>query len=372
MNPPTSPADPVHGPLPHLPTDRRAILAGIGGLAAGAVFASRAHAGPLNPPPGPIAPTPGPEPRIAINATNTPGDANSVFRITQPGSYYLTSNITGVAALHGIEIASSGVTLDLMGFALIGVPGSANGINMNSFRDTVVIRNGHVFDWSGSGLRTRIDNGAIEGVHCYSNTGWGFDNTGSFSFRFSGCSALGNGSDIAPTGGFRVGDATSLTDCQARNNAGAGFVLEGASSISGCLAAGNADVGILAVSNGLIIDCTTSNNERGGIEVGSNSLVRGNLCSANGFAVSGFGMRITGVDSRVEENNCVSNRIGIECTGIGNFIARNTCSGSSQLNWSIAAGNKCLVVNGVDSGAISGNSGGVSPGSTDPSANYTY
>jgi hypothetical protein len=72
-------------PTPNLPTDRRALLAGIGGLAAGAFIAGKANAGPLSPPAGPIAPTPGPEPRIAINAVNTPGDANSLYKITQPG-----------------------------------------------------------------------------------------------------------------------------------------------------------------------------------------------------------------------------------------------------------------------------------------------
>ena len=57
------------------------------------------------------------EPRIAINTASTPGDADSVFRITQPGSYYLTGNTSGVAAKHGIEIDASDVTLDLMGRA---------------------------------------------------------------------------------------------------------------------------------------------------------------------------------------------------------------------------------------------------------------
>ena len=75
--------------------------------------------GPLTPPGAP-APTMKTldqiEPRIAINATNTPGDASSLFRIAQPGSYYLTGNITGVAGKDGIEIASSNVTIDLMGF----------------------------------------------------------------------------------------------------------------------------------------------------------------------------------------------------------------------------------------------------------------
>ena len=48
------------------------------------------------PPAGPVASTPGPEPRTAVNAASTPGDADSLYRITQPGSYYLTENLAGV------------------------------------------------------------------------------------------------------------------------------------------------------------------------------------------------------------------------------------------------------------------------------------
>jgi hypothetical protein len=64
-------------------------------LAASAILT----AGPLGPPAGPVASSyktlTEVEPRTAINAANTPGDATSLFKITQPGSYYLTGNITG-------------------------------------------------------------------------------------------------------------------------------------------------------------------------------------------------------------------------------------------------------------------------------------
>ncbi|MBN8616615.1 MAG: hypothetical protein J0L92_38875, partial [Deltaproteobacteria bacterium] len=64
------------------------------------------------------------EPRTAINSTNTPGDANSVYRISQPGSYYLTGNVQGALGKSGIQITSSNVTLDLNGFSLEGVAGA--------------------------------------------------------------------------------------------------------------------------------------------------------------------------------------------------------------------------------------------------------
>jgi len=84
------------------------VLGAVASLA-GLFIAYSAWAGPLDPPAGPVTSTyktlTEVEPRTAINTTNTPGDADSLFKITQPGSYYLTGNITGVAAKHGIEIA---------------------------------------------------------------------------------------------------------------------------------------------------------------------------------------------------------------------------------------------------------------------------
>src|SRR5712692_225180 len=60
------------------------------------------------------------EPRTPISALP--------FPIVSPGSYYLTTNLTGIAGTNGITIAASDVTLDLSGFALGGVIGSQAGI----------------------------------------------------------------------------------------------------------------------------------------------------------------------------------------------------------------------------------------------------
>src|SRR5437870_4522683 len=75
------------------------------------------HAGDLNPPPGPVTPTMKTltevEPRTAISAVNTPGDGDSLFKITQAGSYYLIGNAQGAAGKTGIEVTASHVTIDL-------------------------------------------------------------------------------------------------------------------------------------------------------------------------------------------------------------------------------------------------------------------
>src|ERR1700733_12219713 len=55
------------------------------------------------------------------------------YTITEPGSYYVTTNLTGVSGSDGITIiflpVIENVTVDLNGFTLTGVPGSHNGIH---------------------------------------------------------------------------------------------------------------------------------------------------------------------------------------------------------------------------------------------------
>src|SRR5688572_7177275 len=84
-------------------------------------------------PPGPPAPSMKTlaqiEPRTAISALP--------FTINQSGSYYLTTNLTGVSGQSGITVAAHNVTVDLGGFELAGVPNSASEIGRASCRERV-------------------------------------------------------------------------------------------------------------------------------------------------------------------------------------------------------------------------------------------
>jgi hypothetical protein len=390
---------------------------------------SPGFAGPLDPPGAPAS-TPGPEPRIALNAQNTPGDAESVFRITLPGSYYLTSDLIGESGRHGIKIAASDVAIDLMGYSVRGVAGSIDGIRTEGLRDNLSIRNGTVRSWGltginltagGAGFTSHIDkvrivhNGTI-GMRTnqdalVTDTLAEFNGTSGINLSLSGmvvnCVSNNNGST-----GISTGLAASIVDSVAYSNGGTGIIASIGSSVRNCVTYSNSGSGIATGSASSVVNCTVYSNEINGITVGgrcsvidcvselnaligittgSGALVRGSLAADNGShgitlgadcearnnkcvgngTGSGAGINTIAIGSRIEGNDCSENDIGIRVTAAGNFIAANTCS-SNGTNWEIAAGNKCLVVSAANAPAINGDSGGASPGSNSAWANYTY
>jgi parallel beta-helix repeat protein len=339
------------------------------------------HAGPLDPPVGPIAPTAKPlsevEPRIAINAANTPGDADSLFKITTPGSYYLTGNITGVANKHGIEIAASGVTVDLSGFAMNGVSGTLSGIVFgDSDAGEAAIRNGTVTGWALSGVDLRQgSNGGcvVESIRSVRNAVHGIavanrsavrgcvtnDNTTTGIIAGEHCSI----SDCVATLGFNgisVAAGSTLDSCIAADNGRDGFVVtgtEGGLTFVNCGASRNVRHGFqIAPANGCtLVACTAFRNGGDGFSVNSGSSIKD--CNAhenkqNGFHV-GSGCTIIHCSARLNdldgilasgsclilENSCIGNGqstdagvtgAGIHTVGTDNRIEGNNCDSSDR------------------------------------------
>lgn len=116
--------------------DRRVLLAGIGGVVAGTMFAGRAKAGVLEPPGAP-APTGQTTDQLANRASRTPqgcanpcipvsslsGSSSSTVVIDTPGSYMLTEPLFAIPGGNGIEITASDVELDFCGFPVVGSSG---------------------------------------------------------------------------------------------------------------------------------------------------------------------------------------------------------------------------------------------------------
>lgn len=191
--------------------------------------------GPIQPPAGPVSPTEKPlgelEPRVAIGAANTPGDADSEFIISQSGSYYLTQSVSTTKE-NAILVTAERVTIDLNGFSLNGGAVADNGVAIEA--SNVTVRNG------------AIDSFRREGV-----CGTGFRMTRVEDLRVTNVI-------------FMAGQLTG----------GRGIVVGESSSVRRCIVEDNGVVGISVQTGSSVVDCVANNNGSTGIEV-RNSLVRG-------------------------------------------------------------------------------------------------
>jgi hypothetical protein len=353
-------------------------------------------AGPLNPPSGAVSATNKTlsevEPRIAINATNTPGNATSLFRITQPGSYYLAGNIQGVTGKHGIAIEASGVTLDLNGFELLGVAGMGafDGVSATAGGlSNITVRNGSVRNWGDEG----VDLGTVAATNCTvinvrarGNAGNGISSA--IEGQVTGCSVTGNGifgivagvssavhnclASENGSSGVSCGGSAVVSNCVAYFNAGSGISVGSGSTVHGCSVMNNGSSGINASTGVNVQSCSTRANTLDGIVAGNQCLIVANVCNLNGNGGDGAGIHVTGSGNRIESNHVNGGDRGIDVDGTLNTIIKNTCGGAT-VNWNIAVGNYCHIFAPTPTAAaIAGDTGGSAPGTTNPNVNFTY
>ena len=81
------------------------------------------------------------------------------YTISTPGFYFITKDLSCPAGTNGITITTSNVTLDLMGFALIGAGEGGDGYHGIHFADATgsrnnEVRNGTIRDFDGQGIRS--------------------------------------------------------------------------------------------------------------------------------------------------------------------------------------------------------------------------
>lgn len=380
-----------------------------------AALTTLAAAGPLTPPPGPVSSTGKTtteiEPRIAINQTNTPGDADDLFVITSAGSYYLTGNVLGQANRNGIRVLANNVTIDLNGFSMQGNNNSLSGIIAQTGYG-LTVKNGNINNWQGNGgiFAGSPDASIYQNLVLESNAGVGLragDNV-----LVSNVTASRNGS-----GGIQIGLGGSITNSAARNNTGNGFIASVNSIANNCTASENTGRGFSFNTNATITECAASDNGDDGFIVLNGSLVQncnayqngddgifasgvsvrvegcnvminagdGIVMNADGSIVNntvGFhdangnaGVRIVGSDVLVEGNKFHENGTAIRSTstGGGNLIISNRFGGNNA-NFDLAGVNRLGTVQVADSNAaFTGQGigqGGV--GFTSPYANIIY
>lgn len=355
------------------------------------------------------------EPRTPVDDTHTPGDANSLFKITSPGSYYLTGNISFIPRLgdasqqSGIEIQSNDVTLDLNGFRVSSSAGTngLNGIIVNGNYKAITIKNGTVAGWNLDGIAALgVTSGTFENLTLDNNNDDGLVVGGTASIR--NCRATNN-----KNRGIVADNNSTISDCEARSNPKAGIVGTTRCVISRCVVAdatsgdgivadnycivesctvnnafnfgiktvnrpnisnctvtdcGHVDVngvsgGILLHYAGTVRNCAISFN-RIGIEIlgssdGGGALIENNQLDSN----SGGGIDILSSGNRIDNNSiCCSAGPAIRTHEGGNFIVRNHAIGNNggAADY-VLGGNDTVGPIVVGKGTISGIAGGTSP-----------
>ena len=343
------------------------------------------------------------EKRIPVGAAHTPGDADHEFIIAQPGSYYLTANLS-VTKANGISITAAGVTLDLNGFEISrgsGTGGDAIVVKGSAHRTT--LKNGTITGFAFgvrcltevAGMVTQSPSGGILSNMSVSNCSLiGFEMGD--GWQIEGCTAYANG-----VVGIRSGRGSSIFGCvavrnssegiigsvgssvinsTARSNGGSGVSVLSGAKISHCTAANNTGAGFHLTDGSSITDSIASGNISHGISVAgvSGSLVRGNLLTRNGFAspVEAAGIHAESNDTRIEGNNCTENDRGILVSGSGNLIIKNSASGNSLNNYQIAADNRYGAIIDLTASGTAAASGNAAAGTlattTNPWANFAY
>jgi parallel beta-helix repeat protein len=359
--------------------------------------------GPLVPPgpPGPIMKTLEQiEPRIPISSVP--------FIITTPGSYYLTTNVTGGTG-NGITISNSDVTVDLNGFVLRG--GTGSGIATPLLCSNIWIRNGTVRDWglygisNGLAMASGVENIAaisngrdgirlgtsavvracivmhsgdsaiqvgpesrIENCTVSSNAAGQIINLGSRS-QIRRCVVTRNvGDGINTSDGCRVSECTSSANSR-------GILVGNSSVVEKCTVQGNSSIGIRTFNFTIVRDCLVTGNGNDGIFAVTHNVLVNNHCSANGTnaATGGAGIHMAGgAGTRIEDNTVNNNSWGIRVDTTNNIVIRNIAS-INDTNYFIVTSNKVgTIISAPLSGAISGSSGGAGVGTTDPWANLSF
>jgi parallel beta-helix repeat protein len=356
---------------------------------------------------GSLTPPGSPAPTMKSLAQIEPRTAITVLpsTTTQSGSYYFVTNLTGVAGNSGITIATSDVTIDLKGFALIGVPGSVVGVDMSGLRTNITICNGTIRDWGGYGIRglngndcifqnLRIFNNLSDGLNtgpaalvkdCVAERSASYGISAGPSCVIAGCSVRTNGDGIyAGTGsvvtgcssfansgyGISTGSGVTVQSCSAHGNGNTGISTQDSCTILGCSVTQNSPAGIYlstgAVAGGSTVSgCTVTANLGDGIyAVSYANRIVDNTCSYNGLSggTNYAGIRIDGGNNRVENNNLVLNHNrGLRITVAGNVVIRNTASGNG-VNYDIT-GTQTIGPDVTSAGVIMTNN---------PWANFEY
>jgi hypothetical protein len=275
----------------------------------------------------------GKDTRIPIKATKNPQET---FNLTNPGSYYLTSDIYCLDT--GIVVYSDNITIDLNGFALIGTQdtGKYYGILLKKIKN-VEIKNGTIRDFPNRGIKSfdTIQEIRLLDLRVINNNGCGMCLDYMSEYLIENCIVSSNKGNAFCLGDFGMVKSNIVT-----NNKGAGIIALKNSIILDNNVNNNGSTGIISRDNSRIEGNTVYNNNRlelnsrySGISVFSGTIVRNNTMRDNHINC----MRIIGNHNVIEDNifSYSNDTIGIyfrfDKTN-NNMIVNNLFSDSTKLD----------------------------------------
>lgn len=315
------------------------------------LFVGGLQAGDLNPPGPPTAGTMKPlddiEPRVAVNAANTPGDPNNTFVISQPGSYYLTGNITSNFK-HAILIDADDVTLDLMGYRLwssyskpLGNNEDFDGIHVTADHHNITLQNGTVASDRTVHLMLTY-RGFRYGIHA---------ETGSERIAIENVCVT----DARDDGIYLQGKNQTVRNCRSLKNDGTGIHLYENSKAVDNTCCGNGGNGITLRDRGIALRNQCNENDSCGIVIWTDCIIRDNACCSNSSrGISGYASQnviITG--NMINDNGSYSEGtatiagiyVGSHCVIKNNTVCNNARSSSSTGSlYGIYAVHSCVIM----------------------------
>lgn len=210
-----------------------------------------------------------------------------------------------------------------------------------------------------TGIYLDLD-GSVRNCTARNNTTYGIASSGT-GVLIADCRALNNGAT-----GIALFLSGAIKDCTAVGNGVSGFYLDG--HISGCLATHNGSSGI-ELTSGQATHCTVMYNQRG-MEVETKARVSDCTFVQN----TSVGLLVTSGDNRIDNNTMEVNGVGINVTGTGNLITRNSAAGNGT-NYVFVADNRygpIISITAAGTAAVSGSSAASTVASTDPWANFAH
>jgi hypothetical protein len=319
-------------------------------------------------PPGPPGPTMKTLDQLDAKLEKRTPISSLPFVINQPGSYYVTQDLTLASGIDGITINANDVSIDLNGFRLNGGNAGHHGIKTPGDISRTEIRNGTLINWAVLGVylpgsSSRVEDLRIDGTNSgilvglqsivrrcnvRINAGGLGDATGIGAFMqvvIADCAVV---AERAGCGGISVNGGATIRNCTVSgiDRTGIGIAL-----YSGCVesvAVTGFEFGIRQwIANGAAtIDRATVQDCSTGIFLYNDAVIANCVINAPDLSASGTGPGIEGSD-RVTVVNTVINRHkkGMKM-GTSASISRCTAGSNTQMGFDLGDGanvNGCTV-----------------------------